>query len=88
MTLTDPKASAANLDARVTGLDPTLVSAELTAVEPSFETPAKRFGVLEGATLRAWARWEVHFGIVSRMPDVQQTFDPQFIDGATSPAGS
>lgn len=87
VTLTDPKASAANLEARVTGLDPTLVSAELTAVAPSFETPAKRFGVLEGPTLRAWARWEVHFGIVSRMPDVQQAFDPQFVDGATSPAG-
>ena len=88
VTLTDPKASAANLEARVTGLDPTLVSAELTAVEPSFETPAKRFGALDPATLRAWARWEVHFGIVNRMPDVQRAFDPQFIDGATSPAGS
>ncbi len=88
VTLTDPKASAADLEARVTGLDPRLVSAELNAVEPSFETRAKRFGVLEEATLRAWARWEVHFGIVSRTPDVQRTFDPQFIDGAGSPAGS
>ena len=87
VTLADPKASAADLEARVTGLDPRLVSAELNAVEPSFETRAGRFGVLEGATLRAWARWEVRFGIVSRMPDVQRAFDPQFIDGAGSPAG-
>ncbi len=87
VTLTHPKASAADLESRVTGLDPRLVSAELSAVEPSFETRAGRFGVLDGATLRAWARWEVRFGIVSRMPDVQRAFDPQFIDGAGSPAG-
>jgi putative hydroxymethylpyrimidine transport system substrate-binding protein len=86
VTLDDPKASAADLESRVAGLDPKLVAAELRAVEPSFVTQGKQFGVLSPATLRAWARWEVRFGIVQRMPDVQQTFDPQFVNGADSAA--
>ena len=66
---------------------PKLVSAELAAVEPAFVTPASQFGELDPATLRAWARWELRFGIVRRLPDVQQAFDPQFVSGAGS-AGS
>jgi putative hydroxymethylpyrimidine transport system substrate-binding protein len=83
-TLGDPKASEANLESRVPGLDPRLLHAELTAVEPSFETAGERVGVLDPATLRAWARWEVRFGIVRRLPDVRQAFDSQFGDGAAS----
>jgi putative hydroxymethylpyrimidine transport system substrate-binding protein len=86
VTLSDPKASAADLESRVPGLDPKLVSAELAAVEPAFVTPARQFGVLDPATLRAWARWEARFGIVQRMPDVEQTFDPAFVDSAASVA--
>ncbi len=87
VTLSDPKASAADLESRVAGLDPKLVSSELAAVEPAFVTPTKQFGVLDPATLRAWARWEFRFGIVQRMPNVQQTFAPQFLAGAGSTTG-
>ncbi len=78
-TLTDPRQSEAYLESRVPGLDPKLVSAGLNAVEPSFETAAKQFGVLNAATLAAWAHWELRFGIVRHLPDVGATFDPQFI---------
>ncbi len=84
VTLSHPKTSAADLESRVQGLDPKLVSSELAAVEPAFVTRAKQFGVLDPATLRAWARWELRFGIVQRLPDVQQAFDPQFVSGAGS----
>jgi hypothetical protein len=35
--------------------------------------------VLDPARLRAWAAWEVKFGIVKRRPDVDATFDPSFL---------
>jgi ABC-type nitrate/sulfonate/bicarbonate transport system substrate-binding protein len=88
VTLTDPQGSEADLEARVQGLDPKLVDTELNAVEPSFETNGDQFGVLEPATLRAWARWESRFGIVRRPPDVKQMFDPQFIAGTQGLIGS
>jgi putative hydroxymethylpyrimidine transport system substrate-binding protein len=81
VTLADPRASETDLESRVPGLDPKLVNAELTAIEPSFEIN-QRFGVLDPATLNAWASWEVRFGIVHRRPDVQQAFDPEFLSGS------
>ncbi len=83
VTLTDPRASASDLEAHVPGLDPKLVEAQLSAIEPAFAIDG-RFGVLEPATLRAWARWEARFGIVSRRPDLRQTFDLAFVDGPGS----
>jgi putative hydroxymethylpyrimidine transport system substrate-binding protein len=88
VTLTDPERSEANLESRVPGLDPKLVGAELNAVEPAFLGPHGHFGELDLGTLRAWARWEAHFGIVSRPPDVRAAFDPRFLDGTQSLIGN
>ena len=88
VTLTDPGGSEANLESRVSGLDPKLVNAELSAVEPAFLGPDGRFGELDPRTLRAWARWEARFGIVSKPPDVRAAFDPQFLAGTQSLIGS
>lgn len=82
VTLADPKASAANLESLVPGLDPQLVRAELSAVRPAFEAPGGHFGELNLASLRRWANWEVRFGIVRRPPDVRSMFDPSFVAGA------
>ena len=87
VTLTDPEGSAADLEQSVTGLDPTLVSAELSAEEPAFLAPDGNFGELTLSTLRAWAKWEARFGIVKRPPNVLQTFDPRFIVGTQSLIG-
>ncbi len=88
VTLTDPGGSEANLESRVSGLDPKLVKAELSAVQPAFLGPDGHFGELDPRTLRAWARWEARFGIVSKPPDVRAAFDPRFVAGTESLVGS
>jgi hypothetical protein len=72
----------------VSGLDPKLVDAELNAVEPAFLGPTGQFGELDPRTLRAWARWEARFGIVSKPPDVRAAFDSQFLAGTQSLIGN
>jgi putative hydroxymethylpyrimidine transport system substrate-binding protein len=51
---------------------------ELDAVSPAFTEGAERYGALNPAALRAWARWEARFGITKRPPDVAQAFAPDF----------
>jgi ABC-type nitrate/sulfonate/bicarbonate transport system substrate-binding protein len=81
-TLAHPGRSAADLESLVTGLDPTLVRAQLTALLPAFAGPGGRVGVLDSSSLRGWAAWEARFGIVSRPPNVPATFDPSFAAAA------
>ncbi len=76
--LANPTAGAHALEAQVSGLDPTLVSAELPGLETAFTGPERRFGVLDLALLGRWARWERRFGIVSHAPDVAAMFDTAF----------
>jgi putative hydroxymethylpyrimidine transport system substrate-binding protein len=73
--LSDPRAGERALESQVPGLDPGLVSAELTGLAPALRGPGGRFGVLDPARLRAWARWEARFGIVRSVPDVATMFD-------------
>ncbi len=88
VTLTDPQGSEADLESKVPGLDPKLVDAELGAVEPAYLGGTGQFGTFDFATLRAWARWEVRFGIVHHLPDVAAMFDPAFLAGTASLIGS
>jgi ABC-type nitrate/sulfonate/bicarbonate transport system substrate-binding protein len=74
-TLADPRAAESALESRVQGLDPKLLDAELRALLPAFTTARGQVGALDPATLRAWARWEVRFRIVSRTPDIKTMFD-------------
>jgi putative hydroxymethylpyrimidine transport system substrate-binding protein len=87
-TLADPSGAANDLEAEAPGLDPTLVSAQLAGLLPAFQGPGHRVGVLDPAVLRAWARWEVRFGIVSRLPNVKRAFDPSYVNAALKPAAS
>ena len=73
-----PRVGAHALESEVPGLDPRLVAAELSALEPTFTGPEHRFGVLDVRLLRRWAHWEQRFGIVPRPPDVATTFDTRF----------
>jgi ABC-type nitrate/sulfonate/bicarbonate transport system substrate-binding protein len=86
-TLTHPERSAADLEAFVPGLDPALVSAELSALLPVFRAPDGRVGELNETTLKSWAAWEAQFRIVGRPPAVSRSFDPSFAARATSTAG-
>ena len=88
VTLTDPEGSAADLEQSVNGLDPKLVSAELSAEEPAFLAQDGNFGELTLSTLKAWSKWEARFGIVARPPNVFQTFDPRFVVGTQSLIGN
>lgn len=75
LSLTDPSGAAADLERLAPGLDPTLVAADLAALRPALASADGRPGVLDAATLRAWARWEARFGIVSKPPKVVRAFD-------------
>jgi putative hydroxymethylpyrimidine transport system substrate-binding protein len=85
--LSSPARSAAELDQQVPSLDPRLVATQLNALLPAFQAPDHRVGELDTRSLRAWARWEAKFGIVSRPPDVAAAFDPAFAASVPAPAG-
>lgn len=75
-TLAQPAAAAADLEARVPGLDHRLVASQLAALLGAFRAPVSgRVGALDPAVLRAWARWEPEFGVVHSRPDVATAFD-------------
>jgi putative hydroxymethylpyrimidine transport system substrate-binding protein len=76
-----PTAAGHELEQQVSGLDPSLVSAELPGEIRAFTGPRHRFGALDMALLARWARWEAHFGIVKRVPDVRTMFDTAFVRG-------
>jgi len=77
--LSDPESAVSTLVGAASGLDRAGVLRELDAVSPAFMAGARRFGELDPARLRAWARWEQRFGIVKRLPDVARAFDGRFV---------
>jgi ABC-type nitrate/sulfonate/bicarbonate transport system substrate-binding protein len=83
-TVRDPRRSAAELESRVAGLDPSLTLAQLAAVVSAFADSGGAAGELDRSVLDAWARWEKRFGIVRRAPDVATMFDPSFAAAAQS----
>jgi ABC-type nitrate/sulfonate/bicarbonate transport system substrate-binding protein len=74
--LADPSAGQHALESLVPGLDASLVHSELAALLPSFDQPGGQVGALDPARLRAWARWEVRFGIVHSAPNLGAMFKP------------
>ncbi|HEY1515809.1 MAG TPA: ABC transporter substrate-binding protein [Solirubrobacteraceae bacterium] len=85
-TLAHPQQAAQDLEQEVQGLDPKLVTAQLTALLPAFRAPDLHAGELDTAGLQKWAAWEKRFGIVSRAPDVAATFDPSYAANAPAPS--
>lgn len=77
-TLSDPQASIRDELSRVPGLDAATLAAQLHAVLGAFTYGDVPFGSLNARTLAAWARWEVHFGIVSKTPDLGSAFDTRY----------
>jgi ABC-type nitrate/sulfonate/bicarbonate transport system substrate-binding protein len=71
--------SALDLVRAQPGLDPQLVESQLRTTTPAFFPPNRRWGQLDPATLRAWAAWEVRFGIVPHAPDVARAFDGSLV---------
>jgi hypothetical protein len=79
--LSDPKASIADLESRVPGLDRSLLAAKLAAVSSAFRPGDGRVGEFEPGRLGAWSLWEARFGIVRTPPAVRSMFDPSFVAG-------
>jgi len=57
--------------AAIPGLDLALARAQLAALRAAFQP----VGRLDPGILRAWAAWDVRFGILERRPDVARAFD-------------
>jgi putative hydroxymethylpyrimidine transport system substrate-binding protein len=74
LAVSNPGASAADLEGLVPGLDPKLITADLIKLRPALVGPNGRPGELDSAVLKSWAQWEARFGIVSRPPNVAQAF--------------
>jgi ABC-type nitrate/sulfonate/bicarbonate transport system substrate-binding protein len=74
----DPESAVAAMTAAEPGLDRVALTAQLDAVEPAFTAGARVFGQLRPGVLRAWARWDVKFGILRKPPDIRRAFDTSF----------
>jgi ABC-type nitrate/sulfonate/bicarbonate transport system substrate-binding protein len=74
-TLAHPAGAVDTLTRAAPGLDRALTAAELRAVGTAFTSPGGRFGALDPGRLRAWAAWDVRFGILAHPPDVARAFD-------------
>jgi putative hydroxymethylpyrimidine transport system substrate-binding protein len=72
--LEDPEGGVADLLARARG-DRAQLEAELGVVQGAFRAPDGRVGELDRTRLRAWARWDVRFGILRREPDLERAFE-------------
>jgi putative hydroxymethylpyrimidine transport system substrate-binding protein len=77
--LSDPDSGIEALLGATSGLDRADVARKLDAVSPVFTGGARFYGELDPVRLRAWARWELAFGIVKRLPDVAKAFDGSFV---------
>jgi ABC-type nitrate/sulfonate/bicarbonate transport system substrate-binding protein len=78
-TVRDPGASVGDLVRAQPGLDRRLTRLQLDAVRPAFRPPDGRYGELDPGRLRAWAAWDLRFGIVRRAPAVGRAFDPGLV---------
>jgi ABC-type nitrate/sulfonate/bicarbonate transport system substrate-binding protein len=72
----EPDVAVDAIAEQVRGADREVLTAQLDAVAPAFTAGAARVGELRPAVLRAWAAWDVRFGILRRRPDVAAAFDP------------
>jgi ABC-type nitrate/sulfonate/bicarbonate transport system substrate-binding protein len=78
--LKHPQAGERDLEAGVSGLSSRAVSQQLHAELPAFlPRGGGAYGSLVPAVLSTWARWEVRFGIVRRIPDVSAIFNRSFL---------
>jgi putative hydroxymethylpyrimidine transport system substrate-binding protein len=84
-TQRDPESAVAAMREAEPRLDEAALTAELDAVDEAFTAGARAFGQLKPDVLRAWARWDVRFGILKQPPDVERAFDTSLV-GPAQPA--
>jgi putative hydroxymethylpyrimidine transport system substrate-binding protein len=81
----DPESAVAAMLEAEPRLDETALTAELDAVDAAFTAGTRAFGQLKPAVLRAWARWDVRFGILDEPPDIDRAFDTTLVGPAPAP---
>jgi putative hydroxymethylpyrimidine transport system substrate-binding protein len=81
----DPESAVATMAAAEPGLDPQALKAQLDAVAPAFTAGAPAFGALRPDVLRAWAAWDVEFGILEERLDVGAAFDTSLVGPTSNP---
>ncbi len=75
----DPGAALRDLSAGAPDVDPAEARRQLDALGPSSFQIGGEVGALDPERLKAWAAWEVEFGIVKHKPDVATAFDASFL---------
>jgi ABC-type nitrate/sulfonate/bicarbonate transport system substrate-binding protein len=78
----DPESAVTALVEAESGLDREAAQAQLDAVAPAFTAGARGYGELQADVLRAWADWDVEFGILEERPDVRRAFDTSLVGPA------
>jgi len=71
----DPESAIEAMVEAVRGLDREELAAQLDAIAPAWTAGAPAYGALRPSVLRAWAAWDVRFGILDRRLDVERAFD-------------
>ena len=78
-TREQPDAAVRDLQRAEPALDVPLTRAQLAAVMPAFSAGTRHFGELDAGRLRAWAAWDVRFGILRGPPDLSRAFDGSLV---------
>ena len=81
----DPESAVSALLDAESGLDREAAEAQLDAVAPAFTAGARAYGELRERVLRAWAAWDVEFGILEERPDVDRAFDLSLVGPVSNP---
>ena len=84
-TQRDPESAVAAMLAAEPRLDQATLAAQLDAVDEAFGAGARAYGELRPAVLRAWARWDRRFGILSGPLDIERAFDFSLVGPVSNP---
>lgn len=75
----DPESAVSVMVDAEQGLERDALAAELDAVAPAFTGGERVYGRLDPARLKAWATWDLEFGILSEPLDVAAAFDTSLV---------
>jgi putative hydroxymethylpyrimidine transport system substrate-binding protein len=76
----DPDSAVSTMVEREPDLDRAALAAQLDAVAPDFTAGADEYGQLRPSVLRAWAAWDLKFGILHKPLDVRRAFDTTLVE--------
>jgi ABC-type nitrate/sulfonate/bicarbonate transport system substrate-binding protein len=80
----DPESAVSTMVKREPDLDSAALAAQLDAVAPEFTAGAEEFGQLRPPVLKAWAAWDLKFGILHKPLDVRRAFDTTLVEKPSS----